>query len=54
MGANVDQTRNIYFIFDFNDNDTHNLKGATVIQFPEEWPNTETRYFTNDEDVTNS
>lgn len=52
MGANIDNTRSTYFIFDFNDNNTDNLEGAIVIQFPKEWTNPGPRYSDNDEDIT--
>ena len=50
MGANVDHTRNTYFIFDFNYNDDGNFDGAIVIQFPEDWPKMEAESSADDED----
>ena len=49
MWANIDQTRNTYFIFDFDDMDEGNLDGAVVIQFPEEWPKSEAELSADEE-----
>jgi hypothetical protein len=38
MGAQVDQTRNTYFIHWFKSPEEADAAGATVGEFPEDWP----------------
>ena len=50
MGARVDQTRNKYFIHDFDESDEVDT-GATVNHLPEVWPDNEEEEWPSLDDV---
>ena len=50
MGARIDQTRNTYFIHDFDESDDVDT-GATVGPFPEDWSDDREEWPFFDDDI---